>query len=115
MSIRKRDDSIKGGRGIDGTQGEKFTKQGITSHLGQDGTYSDRKERGYSPNAKRSSGDNYVEVGVTDAGLRQVDDFGYRAETRDIYSDVDGNSEGTNGGFSGPVKYGVNRPQGKKR
>jgi hypothetical protein len=108
---RIRNDSVKPGAGIDGTQGERFTKQGITDHLGMDRTRSDHRERSYSPNAKRSSGDPWVEVGVADAGLRQKDDFGYTASVRDIWSDVNEN-DGPQGGFSAAIRAGVIGPRG---
>jgi hypothetical protein len=107
---RKYNDSVKPGAGIDGTQGEKFTKQGITSHLGQDHTTCDSDERNYSPNAKKAKGDQWVEVGVTDAGLRTVDDFGYTASSRDIFSDVQAN-DGPRDGASAAIRAGVNRKQ----
>jgi hypothetical protein len=110
MSVRRRNDSVKPGAGIDGTQGEKFTKQGITSHLGMDRTTCDSDERNYSPNSKKARGDRWLEVGVTDAGLRQVDDFGYTASSRDIFDDVQKN-DGPRGGFSAAVRAGVNRRQ----
>jgi hypothetical protein len=110
MTIGKRNDAVKPGRGIDGTQGEKWTKQGITDHLGQDRTNSAHRERSYSPNSKKTTGDPWVEVGVTDAGLRQKDDFGYTASVRDIWSDVNAN-DGDQGGISAPIRYGVNKRQ----
>jgi hypothetical protein len=114
MTIRRRNDSVKPGAGIDGTKGEDFSKP---HGSGTSEFYKDvnAPERSYSPNSKRTKGDQWLEVGKTDPGLRNVPDFGYSADSRDIWSDAcEGNGE-TNSGFSGPVRYGVNKPQGSKR
>jgi hypothetical protein len=113
MSIRKRNDAQgyrRGAMGIDGGKDDGFARSGKVGHLVQDATNSDHAERSYSRNSKRSSGDQWLEVGATEQPLRQVDDFGYTGATRDIYDLVDSNS-GT--GASGPVKNGVNLPQKK--
>jgi hypothetical protein len=115
MSIRKRNDAVKGGRGIDGTQGEKWTKQGLTGPDSMTYAYENGPERSYDPLAKPRPGDAGAEVGMDQTlGRRNVRDFQWRSETRDVWSDVTAN-DGDTGGFSGPVKYGVNRSQGSKR
>jgi hypothetical protein len=97
----------RGARGIDMDKGGRFTKSGVTSHLGQDATVADFPERApYSRNAKLSVGDQWTER-ATEQPLRQVEDFQFRAKTRDIWgSAIEGNGE-VNGGFSGPIKYGT--------
>jgi hypothetical protein len=101
MSIRKRDDSVKPGCGIDGTKGENFTR-GAVGSWNQQSNHSERES--YSG-----------AYGTNDSGLRNQRDVQFRWETRDIYTDVVDNDGGSaNGGFSGPIKAGVNRSQGKK-
>jgi hypothetical protein len=114
MSIRRRNDSVKPGAGIDGSQGERFTKTGLTGPDDMCYQESDHKERSYSRNTKKGQ-DQWTEVGNVEMPMQNVRDFQWRSETRDIWSDaVEGNGE-VNQGFSGPVKYGVNRSQGSKR
>jgi hypothetical protein len=108
MSIRKRDDSIKSGCGIDGAKGENFGGNPIDPWTAE----SEHSERQYSRNEGSSKGDQWIESGADSQNLlRQGEDVQFKFARRDIYDDVDANSSGTNDGFSGPVKYGVNRPQ----
>jgi len=102
MSIRRRDDSVKPGCGIDAAKGENFTKQNRSP---MEGVQSVHEERSSYSGA----------YGTNDPGLRTKRDVQFRWETRDIYTDVVDNDGGSaNGGFSGPIKAGVNRSQGKK-
>ena len=113
MSIRKRDDSVKPGRGIDGAKGENFTKQyrGDPLTVRPDCAAS---ERSYSRLDRDNGGDKWAEIGLSQTnGMRNRRDFGYRADTRDIFDDVQAN-DGPRGGASSAITAGVNRSQGKK-
>jgi hypothetical protein len=110
MSIRKRNDSVKGDRGIDNGKGENFTSNAIDPWTAQ----SVHEERSYSRNAGSNKGDFFIERGADSQNLlNQREEFQFRAGRRDIFDDVVANDGGSdNGGFSGPVRYGVNRPDG---
>jgi hypothetical protein len=115
VSIRRRNDSVKPGMGIDGTQGEKFTKSGLTAPDSMTYTYENGPERNYDPLAKPRPGDQWAEVGMDQSlGRRNQRDFQWRSEVRDIFNDVQAN-DGDQGGASAPIRYGVNRSQGSKR
>jgi hypothetical protein len=89
---RKRDDSIKPGCGIDGTKGENFTKEHVSSP--------------WSPPA---TGDKIMPSGGrytnNESGLRnkQPDDVS-NTPARDILDNVERNS---GNGAPGPIVYGV--------
>jgi hypothetical protein len=105
MSIRKRNDSVKSGKGIDGDLGEDFVKPGPDMQFGYPGQRS--KESSYAG--------AYTE---NKSGLTRTEDFQFGAESRDIFDDVTANQRprgDDNWGFDapGPIKAGVNRKQGK--
>jgi hypothetical protein len=106
---RYRDDSVKPGQGIDRNKGAGFTSDPIDPWTAQ----SNHEEREpYSRNRGSSAGDKFIERG-SQFSPRRVDDFMFRAQTRDIYDDTcgdNGNSD-VNGGFSGPIRYGVSKGQ----
>jgi hypothetical protein len=108
MSIRRRNDSVKSGHGIDGAKGENFTRQ--YNQNSWNVTPSGGNERSYSRNAKKAPGDRWAQVGATTQPLREVEDFGYRASKRDIFDDVLEN-DGPRGGASAAIRAGVNRSQ----
>jgi len=111
MSIRKRDDSVKPGRGISGNKGATFidNAQDPWTVVPAGGN-----ERSYSRNDGSNRGDQWIERGAASQNLLRnkppADGTG-SAATRDVYDDVCANSDGTNGGFSGPIRYGANKSQ----
>jgi hypothetical protein len=113
---RYRDDSVKPGRGIDRNKGANFTDNAIDPWTS---VPAGGNERSYSRNSGSNRGDQFIERGADSQNLlRQGEDFMFRAGTRDVFDDVVANDGGSpNGGFSGPIKYGVNRSQsdGTKR
>ena len=103
---------MKPGRGIDGSKGENFTKvnRGDPLTVRPDCA---ANERSYSRLDSDNGGDKWGEYGDDQMnGMRNKRDFQFRGETRDIWADVLEN-DGTrpSGGFSGPIKAGVNRSQ----
>jgi hypothetical protein len=108
VSIRKHDDSIKSGCGIDG-KGENFADRAIDPWTAE----SNHPERDpYSRNDGSSKGDQLIERGADSQNLLvQSEENQFKFSRRDIYDDVDANSSGTNDGFSGPIRAGVNRDQ----
>ncbi len=96
MSIRRCNDSVKPGCGIDGSKGENFTHGAVGSWNQQ----SAHKERPNYPGA----------YSTNDSGLRNKKDFGDTAATRDIWNDVQEN-DGPNGGYSAAIRAGVNKSQ----
>jgi hypothetical protein len=120
--IRKRNDSVKSGKGINGSLGENFTKVNRTDPWTV--TPSGGSERSYSRNSKRTPGDRWSEVDVSQfgpGGVRRPDDFQYaggsvaggsrRTSSRDIFDDVQAN-DGPRGGASAAIRYGVDKDQG---
>jgi hypothetical protein len=112
MSIRKRDDSIKSGQGISNGRGEDFTKQyrqdpwAVRNPGGSEKQY-DRLNSG------SRSADKFAEYGKSQFNPTRPDDFQFRAATRSVWDDTcgdEGNGD-VNGGFSGPIRYGVNKSQ----
>src|SRR5947209_6616237 len=104
---RYRSNDVKPGKGIDANKGASFTDNAqdpwtIRNPAGD--------ERRYDRNAGSSGGDQWIERSPQNL-LRNKDEFVYSAGKRDLWDDVDGNSVGTNIGFSGPVRYGQNRSQ----
>jgi hypothetical protein len=92
MSIRKRDDSVKPGKGIDGSLGENFTSRSqdpwtvrpaSVDYVRGDGV----KRR----DSVKSAGQRYTD---NESGLRNkpADDQSGGAGNRDIWSDVEGQS-----------------------
>jgi hypothetical protein len=92
--------------GIDGDSAGRWTKQGATQPLSQWQLNSDHRERSYSPNSKKAVGDAWVEVGNTEMPMRRLQDFQFRAKTRDIFDLVQKN-DGDHDGASAPVRYGT--------
>jgi hypothetical protein len=111
VSIRKRNDAQgyrRGAMGIDGDKGGDYSKR--YNQNSWDVTPSGAAtERSYSRNSKRGQ-DQWTEVGATEQPLRNVEDFGTRAKTREIWSDVNEN-DGPRGGASAAIRAGVNRSQ----
>ena len=122
MSIRKHNDSVKPGRGIDGTKGENFTRGGTDPWTVQP---SGGREKPYSRNAKKAPGDRWSEPADVSqfgpGGVRRPDDFqsaggsvaggARRTSSRDIFDDVQAN-DGPRGGASAAIRYGVDKDQG---
>jgi hypothetical protein len=109
MTIRKRKDSPpKPGMGIDGTEGEDFSRKYAKDPWGYGGA---------SQGSETSYGGEYSPNSDGDAAQRTSSkDFQFWAETRDILDDVEANSRprgDDNFGFdaTGPIKYGVNKKQ----
>jgi hypothetical protein len=108
--IRKRNDSVKPGAGIDGSKGEDFCKP---HGDGQSEWYktSDHPEGSYSRLDSDNGGDQWAEYGQSQRmNMRNTPDFGYSASVRDIFDDVQAN-DGPQGGFSAAIRAGVNRSQ----
>jgi hypothetical protein len=122
MSIRRRNDAVKSGRGIDGAKGENFTRQ--YNQNSWNVTPSGGNERSYSRNAKKAPGDRWSEPADVSqfgpGGVRRPDDFQYaggsvadgsrRTSSRDIFDDVQAN-DGPRGGASAAIRYGVDKDQ----
>jgi hypothetical protein len=116
MSIRKRNDAQGYERGCrynrEG-QDQWEEKQDPDNFLGRPldpwTQESDHAERSYSPNTNSDHpGDQWSESSSQNL-LRQGTDYQFRSGTRYLWNDaVDGNGE-VKGGFSGPVRYGVDR------
>lgn len=109
---RKYDDSVKSGVGIDRSKGQSFTKdyaQDPWSVVPAGGN-----ERRYNRNAGSRAGDKWMEPADSVNVIRsRPDDFQFRAEARSVWDDTcsdEGNGE-VNAGFSGPIRYGVNKSQ----
>ena len=108
---RYRDDSVKPGRGIDRNKGANFTDnaQDPWSPPPTGGN-----EQQYSRNRGSSRGDQWIERGPQNL-LRNKAEFSDRAATRSVWDDTcgaDGNGD-VNNGFSGRIRYGVNKSQGR--
>jgi hypothetical protein len=102
---RSRDDRVKPGKGIDGTEGEDFSRKYAKDPWGYGGS-SAGSERAYEPPyAPASDG--------TPAQRTSADDFQFTAEARSLYDDIMKNDRP--GGFdtTGKITAGVNRKQGK--
>jgi hypothetical protein len=131
--IRKRNDSVKGGRGYDDGKGEHFAPDSaLHKQFNQGDDHGEREP--YSRNANKG-GDKFVETGTSQFGpgegradhnnVCSDGDFGQMAGTRDIWGDVWKNAgsdptnsgppdvlwENSSGGRPGPIKYGVSRSQ----
>ena len=95
MSIRKRDDSVKPGKGVDGSEGENFTKQNRTDPW-------NRNPRG---NFISRDGGRYTN---NESGLRNKPQGAGTGDTHDIFDNVERNSdEASKTGGLGSIKYGV--------
>lgn len=103
MTIRKRNDSVKSGQGIDGDLGEDFVKPGPDQFYGYPG----------GQGSERSYAGAYTE---NKSGLTRTNAI-ESWETRDIMDDVIANSDirgDSVNANSGPIKYGVNKPQRRR-
>jgi hypothetical protein len=110
--IRKRNDSVKPGCGIDGTKGENFgarVSSEFDHNMDEFNLRSAHPERSYSRNSDGKAGDRWMEK-ATEQPLKNVQDVGYSWSKRDIWSDVNEN-DGPHSGFSAAVRAGVNRSQ----
>ena len=101
--IRRRNDLVKPGRGIDGSKGEDFSKR----YAQDPGTVEPdcaANERSYSPISKKHPGDRWGEVGVDQQNrMRNVENFQFRAKTRSVASLVLDDAGEVNGGYSGKL------------
>jgi hypothetical protein len=100
---RKRDDSVKPGKGINGTLGENYSRAYAVDPWSYPGEKSKESvyEPAYSPASDGAS-----------AQRTSADDFQFTAATRQIWQDVEEN-QNPGGEFdtTGPIKAGVNRKQ----
>jgi hypothetical protein len=80
MSIRKRDDSVKPGCGIDGAEGENFTKRGT-----------DPWNSNPAGNSNSASHGKYTNN--DDAGLKERQPWEVGAKTRQILDEVEANDD----------------------
>jgi hypothetical protein len=113
---RYRNDSVKPGKGIDGTEGEDFSRKYAKDPWGYGGaSQGSEKSYGgeYSPNsdgdaAQRTSSKDtqFTWEGGSNGDTWGLDIF----DLVNANSDVRGDSVNAN---SGPIKYGVNRKQEK--
>ncbi len=101
MSIRKRNDRVKGGRGVDGREGESYTKDHAFNDVDFGYAGNDKLERS-RPGAYTSNA----------AGLTRTDGFEHGSASRQIWEDVEVNQRpGGEYDSTGPIKAGVNRSQ----
>jgi hypothetical protein len=101
MSIRKRNDSVKPGKGIDGRLGEDYTEKFNVPDMQ------------FAYPGQRSKESSYAgEYTSNDSGLTRTDDFQFGSASRDILDDVESN-QNPGGEFdtTGPIKAAVNRSQ----
>ena len=114
--IRKRNDSVKPGKGIDGTEGEDFAKRYVVD---QWSNYGNRRVPDTEDIKGRKVRNNPGHAAYSpdwDQPLREGEDIQFAWATRDIFdlvnanSDVRGDSVNAN---SGPIKYGVDLKQGE--
>jgi hypothetical protein len=114
--IRKRNDSVKPGKGIDGTEGEDFAKRYVVD---QWSNYGNRRVPDTEDIKGRKVRNNPGHAAYSpdwDQPLRGGEDIQFAWATRDIFdlvnanSDVRGDSVNAN---SGPIKYGVDLKQEK--
>lgn len=114
MTIRKRDDSVKRGCGVDGRLGEDYTKDHAFNDVNLG--YSGNREVDPTDDIKgRRIRNNACHAAYTSddhAGLVRRQDFEHSAGSRQIYLDVEAN-QNPGGEFdsTGPIKAGVNRGQ----
>jgi hypothetical protein len=97
---RRRDDSVKPGAGIDNDLGRSYTRRNRSS------TWSYGEE-------DQSKYDDDTNVPLAD----EVCDIQFMWATRDIFDDVNANSDirgDSVNANSGPIKYGINRKQDDK-
>jgi hypothetical protein len=103
---RKRNDSVKPGKGIDGTEGEDFSGKYAKDPWGYGGA---------SQGSEKSYGGEYSPNSDGDAAQRTSSkDFQFWAQERDIFDDVNANSDVRGDSVnanSGPIKYGINKKQ----
>jgi hypothetical protein len=106
---RYRDDSVKPGRGIDGTKGENWTKANASDDVWN--LPNPSPDRSYSRNSSKS-GDKFVESGADSQNLLRQgpQDVQFRWGKRDIVDDVIRNaSNNPEDGFSAAIRYGIDR------
>jgi hypothetical protein len=99
---RRRDDSVKGGQGIDNGLGERFGKTDVVS-----------------PWADHHGDDQVGEIDPASQmpAADENRDIQFMWATRDIFDDVNANSDVRGDSVnanSGPIKYGINRKQDDK-
>jgi hypothetical protein len=115
--LRKRNDSVKPGKGIDGDLGEDFVKPGPDMNFGYPGNINVPETNDFKGRKVRNSPGYAAYTSDDDAGLRRAaasDERGWA--TRDIFDDVIANSDirgDSVNANTGPIKYGVNRKQEK--
>jgi hypothetical protein len=105
MTIRKRNDSVKRGCGVDGTEGENYTKA-----YNIVGDY-DGMQFAYP--GQRSKESSYAGAYTSnDSGLTRTAGSEHGSVSRDILDSVEAN-QNPNDEFdtTGPIKAGVNRSQ----
>jgi hypothetical protein len=101
MTIRKRNDAVKRGRGIDGGLGEDYTEAGAFNDV----------DFGYP--GQRSKESSYAGAYTNNrSGLTRTDGFEHGSASRQIWEDVEAN-QNPGGEFdsTGPIKAGLNRKQ----
>jgi hypothetical protein len=98
---------------VDNGKGESYTQQYKTDPF--EGVANHEEREPYSRNKGSSRGDQFIERSNQNL-LSSKEEFQFAAGSRDIFDDTVSNDGGSdNGGFSGPIKYGVNRPQSDGR
>jgi hypothetical protein len=98
--IRKRNDSVKDGCGDSGTEGQTFTKDHAFNDVNFGYPGRDKRERSVSGAYTRDD----------DAGLVRRDDFEHSAGSRQIWSDVEQNSDTVDDNHNA-ITHGVDRGQ----
>ena len=103
-------DTVKPGRGISGNRGAGYTDNVTDPWTVQPDCAPN--ERSYSRLDNDNGGDQWMEPRGSENVLRSKDSpWNAGAATRDIWDDTCGNGD-VNSGFSGPIRYGVNKSQG---
>lgn len=113
MTIRKHNDSVKSGKGIDGDLGEDFVKPGPDMNFGYPGNINVPEDRDIKGRKVRNSPGYAAYTSDDDAPLTRTagnDERGFAS--RQIWEDVEAN-QNPGGEFdsTGPITAGVNRSQ----
>jgi hypothetical protein len=112
--IRKHNDSVKAGCGVDGREGETWTKDHAFNdmNLGYPGNREVDSTDDIKGRKVRNSPGYAAYTSDDDAGLRRADDFEHSAGSRQIWLDVEAN-QNPDGEFdtTGGIRSGVNRSQ----
>jgi hypothetical protein len=110
MTIRKRDDSVKSGKGIDDDLGSDFTKSYAKDPWGYGGasTKGGSEGNGHEPSDERSYAGAYTE---NESGLVQGEDFQYSAGVRSIWDDTTANQDPDVSTANNAIRAGVSRSQ----